>query len=380
MKMRYFVAILGLLLVIGGLAATKFNQISMLIGMGKAAQAAGPPPETVATALAEGQIWSNNIETIGSVVTSRGVTLSNDSPGVIVRLAIESGATVKAGQLLLELDTSVERAQLASIAARRQLAEISTARTRALVQSGALAQAQLDSDEAAYMSLKADEAALSAQIARKSVRAPFAGRLGLRSVNLGQYLAPGTPIAELESTNSTYVDFTLPQAQLPAVRIGMPVRAYVEGNGELVAHGEVSAIEPALDASTRNFKVRASIRESNSPLSPGMFLRVALLQQSQRQVTAIPMTAVVHAAYGDSVFCVESKAAEGNGGSAKKKARQQFVKLGEPRGDYVAVLDGVSPGQEIVTAGAFKLRNGMPLTINNDVRTNPSLEPHLINR
>ncbi|HEY5958769.1 MAG TPA: efflux RND transporter periplasmic adaptor subunit [Polyangiaceae bacterium] len=379
--MRYILfTVLGLLLIIGGLAFTKFSQISMLIGAGKKMQAAGPPPETVSSVMVQKQVWESRLDAVATVVASKGVTLSNDAAGVVTRIHFESGATVQPGQVLLELDSNVERAQLASLRAKKRLAELSVARTRALADSGTIAPAQLDADEASVQGLSADEMSLVAQIARKSIRAPFAGKLGLRTVNLGQYLAPGTPVATLESTKFVFADFTVPQTQIAQLNVDAPVRAFADGATEPTAEGTISAIEPNLNATTRNVKVRASLGNDAGKLRHGMFLRVAVLQPEKREVTAIPTASVVHASYGDSVYCIESKTTPGAPQQTRKVARQQFVKVGEARGDYMAVLDGLAPGQEIVSGGAFKLRNGIPVAINNDVALNPQLMPSPANR
>jgi membrane fusion protein (multidrug efflux system) len=232
-------------------------------------------------------------------------------------------------------------------------------------------------DEASFDSLSADASALEAQIDRKVVRAPFSGRLGIRAVNLGQYLAPGTTLTVLESTESVYVDFRLPQQHLDVLRQGMTVRASLEKSGAKASEGSISAIEPAVDAVTRAVKVRAELPNSNGSLRPGMFVNVEVVLPDKRRVVAIPSTAVVHAAYGDSVFCAEPKkdAPAAKADKPVKLARQQFVRLGDVRGDFVAVLDGVSAGQEVVTSGAFKLRNGASLAVNNDVKLESQLAP-----
>jgi membrane fusion protein (multidrug efflux system) len=378
--MRYVIAILSLVAVLATLAGVKASQISMLIGAGKAMQKAGPPPEVVSTALVEQQSWEGTLTSVGSVVAARGVALSNDAAGVVTRLYFESGAAVKQGQVLVELDANVERAQLASIRARRQLADTSLKRTQALVNSGALAPAQLDNDESSFKSLSADENAIGAQIGRKLIRAPFSGRLGIRAVNLGQYLAPGTTITVLEDIQTVYVDFTLPQQQIGSLKVGMVVRATEPGRETPLAQGTISAIEPAVDEVTRTVKVRASLPNKDEKLRSGMFVKVAVVLPEHQSVIVIPATAVVHATFGDSVFCVENKAANGQSDQPSKQARQQFVKLGDSRGDFVSVLAGVKPGEEIVSSGAFKLRNGVPLSVNNDVKLNPSLAPHPENR
>lgn len=385
--MRYVIAIVGLVLFLGAIAGLKASQISTLIAAGEEMQKAGPPPEVVSTSTAKQESWEATINAVGSVVSEKGVALSNDSPGIVSRLHFDSGAMVKQGQILLELDSSVERAQLASTRARRELAEVSVGRSRALAGSGVLPKAQLDSDESSFKSTTADASALQAQIERKIVRAPFSGRLGIRAVNLGQYLAPGTTITVLESTESVFVDFTLPQQELGRIKNGMLVRVRDSGTASSV-DGRITAIDPAVDAMTRSVKVRVSVPNADDRLLPGMFVNVAVVLPDTRRVVSIPATAVVHASYGDSVFIVEDKKADPAAGAAAppgakpgKVARQQFVKLGEQRGDFVAVAEGLKIGEEVVTSGAFKLRNMASVAVDNkSVQLKPELAPTPENR
>jgi membrane fusion protein (multidrug efflux system) len=376
---RYLAVVLGLIAIVGGLGFVKFSQISMLMGMGAAMQKAGPPPETVSTRKAEAQTWESTLNAIASAVSAKGVALANDAPGVVARLHFDSGQSVKQGQVLVELDSRVERAQLASVRARLGLANTQLARTNALVNEGVVAKAQVDTDEASFKGAIAEEAQLQAQIDRKIIRAPFTGKLGLRQINLGQYLAPGTTVAILESADSDYVDFTLPQVNLDKLQLGMVVRATQEGVSKEPILGQISAIDPTVDPLTRNMKVRAKFPAQDNPLSPGMFLRVAVVLPEKRTVTAIPTTAVVHASYGDSVFVVEEQ--PGPDGKPRKASRQRFVRLGDTRGDFMSVVEGVKPGEEVVSSGAFKLRNGIPLIIDNQsVPLKPELAPKPENR
>jgi membrane fusion protein (multidrug efflux system) len=380
-RKQYLLVALGLLLIIGVLAGLKGAQIATLIGAGKRAQAAGPPPETVGSFVAEEQTWNEMLQSVGSVASARGVTISNDAPGIVSKIAFESGKTVRAGEVLVELDTKVERAQLASARARRALAATNAGRTRVLAQSGAVAIAQKDADETQLASATADENALTAQIERKIVRAPFEGKLGIRLVNVGQYLPPGTPITVLESDESTYVDFTLPQQSVGVVAVGMPVRLAAEKGdaGGAPIDGKVHAVEPAVDPATRNVKLRASVPPERDQLRPGMFVNVSVVLPSVARVVAIPATAVVHASYGDSVFVVEGGSNAGQD-KAPKTVRQQFVRIGQFRGDFVAVVDGVKAGDEVVIAGAFKLRNKARVVVGDGVKIRPELEPRLQNR
>jgi membrane fusion protein (multidrug efflux system) len=368
------------LAIIAVLAGLKGAQIATLMRAGKKAQAAGPPPETVGSFVAEQQTWNETLESVGSVASSRGVSISNDAPGIVTKISFESGKKVRAGQVLVELDARVDRAQLASARARHGLAATNAERTRTLARSGAVAPAQKDTDEAQLASAVAEENALLAQIERKTVRAPFAGTLGIRLVNVGQYLAPGTPITVLESDESTFVDFTLPQQRLGAVAVGMPVRLTSAGDeGSGPTEGRVNAIEPAVDPATRNVKLRATLPGERDHLRPGMFVNVSVVLPTEARVVAIPATAVVHASYGDSVFVVEGGS---NSGRSKtpKNVRQQFVRLGQSKGDFVAIEDGIKAGDEVVTAGAFKLRNKARVVVNNDVKIQPEVAPRPPNR
>jgi len=376
--MRYVIVILALVALVGGLVAIKGAQIGKLIGMGEAMKKAGPPPEVVGTTVATKQTWENTLSAVASVVTAKGVAVSNDAPGIVSRIHFESGDIVKQGDILVELDTSVERAQLASLHAKRDLADISQKRSKALASSGAVAQSQVDADESSFKSLSADAGALSAQISRKVVRAPFSGKLGLRQVNLGQYLAPGTSVTTLEAERSIFIDFALAQQDLPKLRLGMTVRALLAGSSKPLAEGTISAIDPNVDPMTRTIKVRASLPGVEDQLRPGMFVSVQVVMPETTEVVAVPQTAIVHASYGDSVFVGEDK--PGPDGKPRKVAQQQFVKLGTMRGDFVSVIDGLQADQEVVTAGAFKLRNGIPLKVNNLGAVQPSLDPHPENR
>ena len=388
--MRYLYAAIGLLVVIGILAGIKFKQISGLMAMGKEAQKNGPPPEAVSTDIAQNQDWEGTIVAVGSVASVKGVQVSNDAPGVVTRINFESGQMVKEGQALVELDTNVERTQLASAKARLDLAQINVQRSRALVASKSIAQAQLDNDEAQLKAATTDIDQINAQIARKTVRAPFSGKLGIRNVNLGQYLNPGTPITVLEGVEAVYVDFSLPQQRLANVKVGMPVRIELEakddrddaGAAAAPMQGNITAIDPTVDAATRMMKLRAQIPNGGEGLRPGMFVNVTILLPDHGMEVTVPQTAIIHAPYGDSVFIVEDKKPGSPGadtsptGAPIKIARQQFIRPGEARGDFIAVTEGVQAGQEVVTAGAFKLKNGSPIVIDNHVKAAASLTPH----
>lgn len=385
--MRYVIAIVAVVLVIGGLVGIKGAQIGKLIGMGKQMEKDGPPPEPISTFLSDEQVWETTISAVGSVASGKGVALSTDTPGTVTRIGFDSGATVKQGQVLVELDSSVERAQLQTALARKALASTTMGRTNQLAGKGVLSQAQIDADESTLRTATTDVETIQAQIAKKTIRAPFDGKLGIRAVNLGQFLNPGTAVTTLETVESLHVDFTVPQQRLGDLAVGMPVRVSGDAEGGAPVVGKLGAIDPSIDPTTRSIKLRVDIADDKSDaMRPGMFVNVAVILPQKAKYTVVPVTAVIHAPYGDSVFVVEDKPADAPGirstpdGKPVKSARQQFVKLGPARGDFVAVVEGIKAKQEIVSAGAFKLKNNSPVTIDNTKQPLPQLDPHPANR
>lgn len=384
--MRYVVAILGVLVVVGALAAIKWSQFIVLMSRGKQAEEQGPPPEAVGSAAAKEQSWEATLDAVGSVSSALGVAIGSEVSGLVRRITFESGARVHEGQALVELDAGIERAELASARAQEELAGVNAARVRILAARGAVSPAQLDQAESELKVVTAQVQSLRAQLARKIVRAPFAGRLGIRAVNLGQYLMPGSPITKLENTAAVFVDFTLPQRRLADVSVGMPVRVRVEGTTSPLVEGAIAAVEPALDALTRAIRLRARVPNDDDRLRSGMFVSVAVVMPQQTTYVTVPATAIVHASYGDSIFILDDKLPDEPGmretpdGKPVKIARQRFVRTGSRRGDFVAVLEGVSAGQEVVSAGAFKLRNGSPVVVTNVAVPTPELDPHPLNR
>jgi membrane fusion protein (multidrug efflux system) len=248
------------------------------------------------------------------------------------------------------------------------------------------AQSQLDNDEAQLKAAITDLAALQAQIERRIVRAPFTGRLGIRAVNKGQYLTPGTTLTTLEAIGEVFVDFTLPQQLLDTVKVGMPVRITTAGSTDRPLEATLSAVDPTLDNMTRSLKLRANVPNEADQLRSGMFVNVEVVLPKKKDVVIVPATAIVHASYGDSVFVIEDKKPGSPGmtktptGKTVQTARQQFVRVGQARGDFVAIAEGVTAGQEIVTAGAFKLRNGSPIVVDNSVKLDSKLVPRPENR
>jgi membrane fusion protein, multidrug efflux system len=384
---RYVVAIVAIVLLLGGLGAVKGAQVATMIGFGREQAEKGPPPEAVGVSTAATMGWETTIDAIGSLSSERGVSISAEVPGVVSRILFDSGERVQEGEVLVELDASVEKAQLESAGASLKLAKTEVERSRGLAELGAISQQELDQSEATLDTSQAEVESLRAQIERKVVRAPFSGRLGIRMVDLGQYLASGTPITVLEAADTMFVDFTLPQERLFQVGTGMPVRVQVEGTATI--EGTIDAVEPSVDASTRAIRVRAVVPSPPAgmpALKPGMFADVEVVLPGRAEYVTIPATALVHAPYGDSVFVVVPKPEDEPGmrempdGTPVMVARQQFVRVGDRRGDFVAIVEGVSAGDKVVVAGAFKLRNGAPVFVSDAPLPDAELNPQPENR
>ncbi len=359
---------------ITGLGFIKFRQIKS----GMAAQASfQPPPESVTTIVAKRAEWPASLSAIGSVVAVRGVTIAADLPGVVDKIHFESGAWVKEGQVLVELDTRQERAQLADAEAQRDLAKANSARMLQLAKEGVISRMDWDRSDADQKQAEAKVAEMRATIARKTIRAPFPGVLGIRQVNLGQYLAAGNPIVTLGMLDPIYVNFSVPQGVVPQLRVSQTVQVTTDG-GTANLSGRVTAIDAVVDPSTRNVQVQATVPNPGAKLRPGMFVQAQLALGHKDDVIALPTSAINYAPYGDSVFVVAGM--KGPNGQSYHGARQQFVKLGGQRGDQVAVLSGVKAGDEVVTSGTFKLRNGAAVQANNSVQPSNSTSPKVEDR
>lgn len=360
-----------LLLIVGVLAGIKYAQINALIQSAKGMQI---PPEAVSTIKVHEQQWRAAIRSVGTVDAIYGVTLAAEVAGRVTEIAFESGDEVKKGTVLVLLDSSSEQAQLLAAESVYDLAKINLDRTRELRASRTIAQSELDTAEARAKEAEAQVENLKAIIAKKTVVAPFDGVLGIKEINLGQYVNSGDPIVTLQSSGARYVNFYIPQQNLPWIRNDLEVEVYGEAIGEADAlHGKVTAIESRVDVATRNIQVQATLEDKEGRLKPGMFVNVRLFKDGERKVLTIPSTAILFASYGNSLYVVEP-AKEGEG----LVANQHFVRLGESKGDFVEILEGVKEGDEVVSAGAFKLRNGVPVVINNEntpkLETDPQLE------
>lgn len=370
MKKRMLIVTGTMIVLIVALGATKFFQIKAAMAQGASFQ---PPPEAVTTVVADEQEWPETLRAVASVVAVQGVTVSADLPGIVSRIHFESGAPAGRGELLAELDTSQERAQLAAAESAVKLARLNLDRMRDLEQKGVTSRADLDQIQATFEQAEARLGEIRATIERKRIRAPFAGVLGLRQVNLGQYLNGGDPVVSLQALDPIYVDFAVPQQEVARLEVGRTVTATLEGPTETVASGAIAAIDSVVDPATRNVRVRATFDNADESLRPGMFVEARIaLGAGQRSVT-LPISSVNYAPYGDSVYVVEEM--QGPDGKTYLGVRQQVVKLGASRGDQVAVLSGLAPGEQVVTSGVFKLRPGAAVLVNNDVQPSNSAAP-----
>ena len=372
MARKITIAICLVLLIAGGLAGVKMLQIRTLMAAGKSFV---QPPEAVSSTTVRQEKWQNTLSAIGTMTAFQGVIITPELPGTITEIDFESGALVAKGDLLLRLDTSAEDAQLRALDAQAELARINLARERTLREQNMISQSELDGAEATLKQNQANADATRAAIEKKTIRAPFAGRLGIRMVNLGQYLDTGKPIVSLQSLAPIYVDFSLPQQELGRLKEGMKVRITTDAYPGREFDGDISAINPDLDQSTRSVSLQATFQNAEKLLRPGMFSRVEVLLPEEQDVLVIPATAVLSATYGDSVFIIESGPDKTSGTSALI-VRQQFIRPGAARGDFVSVQAGLKPGERVVKAGAFKLRNGMSVIENNQVAPKLSETPN----
>jgi len=371
---KIFLFILGLAVIFAVIGGIKFLQIGQLIAAGKEFAKNGPPPEAVTTATAREDFWEPTISAVGSLSAVQGVIVSSETPGKIVKISFEAGSTVKTGDLLVQLDTSLEEALLRSAEANAALVGLTLQRAKELRARNANSQSELDTAEAQAKQADAQADNIRAAIAKKMIKAPFAGRLGIRLVNLGQTLSAGDGIVSLQALDPIYADFMLPQQYLPQIAVNQPVRLKSDAFPDKVMEGKVTAINPEVDAATRNFRVQATFSNPGEQLHPGMFTSVDVVLPSKEKVIIIPATSVLHSTFLDTVFIVE-EALNKETGKQEKTVRQQSVRLGERRGDFVVVTSGVKAGETVVTSGVFKLRNGSKVTVDNSLAPDAQLAP-----
>ncbi len=368
---KILLAVFIVLAVVGGLAGVKALQIKKLISDGKSYV---QPPESVSSAVVREEKWQGTLTAIGSIMAVQGVTITPEISGLVREITFESGAVVSQSNLLVRLDTSLEEAQLRALEAQEELARLNLARERTLRSQNMVSQASLDAAEATLKQAQGTADATRATIQKKTIRAPFAGRLGIRLVNLGQYLDTGKPIVSLQSLTPVYANFSLPQQDLAQLKTGMSVRVTTDTYPGRVFDGTLTAINPELDQTTRSVGLQATFANADQLLRPGMFARAEVLLAEEQPLLVIPATSVLSAPYGDSVYVIECKSSK-DSGKSQLVVRQQFVRTGRARGDYVSVESGLKVGERIVSAGIFKLRNGMSVTESKELVPKSDLAP-----
>ncbi|MDO8945770.1 MAG: efflux RND transporter periplasmic adaptor subunit [Desulfocapsaceae bacterium] len=361
MKKRILLTILALIIIGGSLAGIKFLQIRQMMAVGSKMV---PPPETISTAPVQHQSWESVLSAVASLDAVQGVTVAAEQPGKVVAISFTPGDFIEKGAPLAKLDTSAEEAQLRAMESSRNLARTNLRRLAELADKGLISQTEFDNAKAGFQEAEAQTENIQAVIQKKNIKAPFSGRLGIRQINLGQFLKEGQEIVSLQVLDPIFVNFMLPQQELGRITSGMVVRITGDGIDKEQISGKITAIAPQVDAQTRNIRVQATVANKNEVLRPGMFVNASIVLPEQEKVFAIPGTAVLYAPYSDSVFVVEEKKDEKSGRDIKV-LRQQFIRIGEKRGDFVSVLSGLQGGETVASIGVFKLRNGQAVVIDN---------------
>lgn len=371
MVRKFVLTALGILLLVGVIAGIKALQIGALIEAGKNAP---KPIETVSTAVVEQDRWVRSVESVGSIRAVQGADLSTETAGIVSRILFENGAEVREGDLLVELDTQAEQATLRSAEAEADLARTVYERTKSLRASNAVPQSELDSAASQLRKVTALVEQLRATISKKQLRAPFTGRLGIREINLGQFVQNGDKIVSLQSLNPIFVDFLLPQQLISTMAPGQKIILRTDAYPDREFVGELTAINSEVDRITRNIRLQGTLKNPDGALRPGMFARVEIFQGGADEVLRIPLTSVFRAPYGDSVFVVLEK--DGPDGKKEMFVEQRFIRTGRTMGDFIAVTEGLKVGDTVVSAGAFKLRNGAGIRVDNSLAPQPATAPN----
>lgn len=372
MAKRMFIVLLLMAALVGGLGFVKYRQVESAIAAGASFQI---PPTSVTTVVAKRETWPSTLSVIGTAAAIQGVTVGADLPGTVVKIYFASGQPVHEGDILVELDIRQEKAQLANLEAQRDLAHIQYGRAAELSKAGVISKSDYDNAAAQQKATEAQVNDIKAAIARKSIHAPFSGVLGIRQISLGQYLAAGQAIVSLESVNPIYVNFGVPQQETQKMKLGHSVHVTDQDLPGMAFNGKITALDSVINEQTRNIQIQATLANPGGKLRPGMFVQVELPLGQPRDVIPLPASAINYAPYGDSVFVVTDMK-DPKSGKTYRGVRQQIVKIEGSRGDQVAITSGLNPGDEVVSAGAFRLRNAAPVLINNSVKPSDSPNPH----
>lgn len=369
MKKKIIFAIIGLVVLTGALSGIKGLQISRMMSQKRLIA-----PDTVTTAVAHTENWESLLTSVASLVAVQGVVVSAEMTGKVVQIAFEPGKMVRAGDLLVQQDIAAETAQLRSAEATVALTKVTLERARKLFTQKTSSQSEYDNADAQYKQAVAQADNMRALIAKKTIRAPFTGVLGIRLVNLGQILSAGEAIVSLQALDPIFVNFSLPQQQLARIRPGLSVRVKTDALPGQVIEGTITAINPQVETATRNIMAQATVANTEHRLRPGMFANVTVVLPAQEKVLVIPATAVLNAPYSDSVFIVENDKND-KANPPATIVRQQFVRLGARRGDFVAVFAGLKEGATVVSTGVFKLRNAQQVKVDNTLAPEFKLAP-----
>lgn len=359
---------LAILVVVGGLAGYKVWTIKKAMAMNW-----GPPPESVTTTIVSEQQWTPQLDYVGSLAANQGATLSSEEPGTVAAIKFESGATVKTGDVLVQLDTAVEVAQLKSASAKLDLARVNLKRIEELRKADATSVQAWNSAVSDQRQAESEMERISAIIRRKTVTAPFDGRAGIRMVNIGQYVTPGTPIVPLYALNPIFANFSVPQQEVSKIRNGQMIEARVDAFENEKFSGAITAIDPQVDESSRTVRIQATIPNPSERLTPGMFTRVAVEIGAPQTVIAVPASSISYNPYGNAVFVVD-QITPPEGGDSYLGVRQQFVELGRAKGDLITITKGLKVGDQVVTGATFKLRPNAKIVVNNSVA--PGSDPN----
>ena len=377
MKKRMLFMLLGIFLLVGGVVGYKVYQIKT----GNAQRAAAPIPQmTVTSTKAEFQQWQPQITAVGTLRAIRGVDVTTEVAGLVRSIHFKSGDEVQNGQLLAQLNADSDVALLRSLEAAADLADTVYARDKELLAAEVMSKAQVDTDAGDLKSKRAQVAQQLAVVQKKTIRAPFAGMLGISTINPGQYMNPADKLVTLQTIDPIYVDFNVPQQQLPQISVGQKVNLTSDATGTKVFVGRINAINPKIDASTRNVMIEATMPNPKRELLPGMFASVKVNSGAENRYLTLPQTALTFNPYGDTVFVIKATDKKDEKGSVVNTVQQVFVTTGPTRGDQVAILKGLEAGDEVVSSGQVKLKNGVRVAVNNTVsplnNPNPTVQEH----
>lgn len=370
MNKRFIIVIAACVVVFGGVFAL---QMMLRKGMNDFFDNMPMPAASVTAAEAQSFTWERGISAVGTARAVNGTQLTTQAAGIVTEIRFNSGDMVKKGDVLLRLDDATDRAELQALRAAAELSRLELERTRRLQNQGSVSKAELDRAQSQYDQAQGSLNTQEARVALKTIRAPFDGQLGIRQVDLGEYLAAGAPVVSVQQLSPIYIEFSLPEQRLSELALDLEVDVTVDAWPDDTFTGSITAIEPGIDRSTRNFTAQATLANEDGKLRSGMFARVNVDLGAAEDVLAVPQTAISYNPYGNAVFVIVEK--QNDAGETQLVVNRRFVRTGRTRGDYVAVLEGLEAGDRVATSGLLKLNNNATVTISEDVNLDPQLEP-----